>query len=400
LVLEIKSHSDELHWEPRTDGFFELHSATIKGLLGLAMEYDMKPLVPTVLVTHNMYFSSEDLFEKLMKPFQGPTESSEARQQCIQSLYVFKQWFKFNPSDWTPQMRIRMEQELDRLSQGPNAKFGEMLQSWFADMTLNVACSTNERLGRLFTFTLGEQVAPSVLDYGPVEIAHQLTLRCQFLFKHVTVNELLNKRYDNETSSPNLHRLSAHSNWVSTWVSSEILIPNPKKRAKVILFFLQVAKKLLEVRNFADFLSCLIGLQHFSVSRLKAVKTLSGTDLKLWNTFAAIINPSSNFRGLRSLIEAAAPPAVPSFSMILKDLTFIDEGNQTFIDPKATPKYLNLSKIIMTGQIIARIQYLQNTSYPFPPTRYIQKYFNSVKTLESEKRGDMSLVLEPREPKH
>jgi len=68
LVLEIKSHSDELHWEPRTDGFFELHSATIKGLLGLAMEYDMKPLVPTVLVTHNMYFSSEDLFEKLMKP--------------------------------------------------------------------------------------------------------------------------------------------------------------------------------------------------------------------------------------------------------------------------------------------------------------------------------------------
>jgi len=389
--------NNEITWTPTVDGCFELSNATVDGLIALCLSEtkDIKPIVPTVLVTHDLYISSEDLFDYFVAPFKGGVATEENKLARIQTLYVFKQWFKFNPGDFClPAVEYKLKKFLGKLQQISPA-WKKMFKRWFKDGVAR--CLPDPTVSAVF-FSHGVKEEIPLFTFTPYEVAVQLTLKSHFLIRTIPVQELMNKRFEKPQTSPNLSKCSAFSNWVSHWVGSEILnAAKPKQRQKLVIFFLQMMKHLWDLRNFSDVMAVLLGLQQHTISRLKAVKNISGPDLKQWEFFNNVLSPSGNFKMFRMHQDSADQPAVPFLGMILKDLTFIEDGNVTYIDAKASPKFLNMDKVIMLAQIIARLQYVGNVHYQHTVNTRIQNYLNNVVLVQD--REKVSLTLEPREEK-
>lgn len=69
-----------------------------------------------------------------------------------------------------------------------------------------------------------ENLAKSFLEFAPLDIAQQLTLRAHYLFSLLPPKELLKKRYDDEKKCPKLAEMSKHFNWVSYGERPSVLI--------------------------------------------------------------------------------------------------------------------------------------------------------------------------------
>jgi son of sevenless len=79
--------------------------------------------------------------------------------------------------------------------------------------------------------------------------------------------------------------------------------------------------------------------------------------------------------------------------MYLKDLTFIEDGNQDYI---TNNNLINFNKKIQLSNILLKIKEYQNTNYNFEAIDYIQKYFGSMKPenmLNEDKMWENSLKM-------
>jgi len=87
---------------------------------------------------------------------------------------------------------------------------------------------------------------------------------------------------------------------------------------------------------------------------------------------------------------------LPYLGVYLRDLTFIEEGNPTFLREN---NLINYEKIQLVGQVIREVQFFQkNSSYPDlvasdqPPTI---KYLKKLKGLKEDQLDAKSLECEP-----
>jgi hypothetical protein len=76
------------------------------------------------------------------------------------------------------------------------------------------------------------------------------------LFDQIDRKEFINKRFEKDASSaPTLTRFSERMSFLTQWPSSVLhTLENPKKKAKVIVFFVQVAEVLFFLLFFFIYL--------------------------------------------------------------------------------------------------------------------------------------------------
>lgn len=79
--------------------------------------------------------------------------------------------------------------------------------------------------------------------------------------------------------------------------------------------------------------------------------------------------------------------------MLIKDLIFIEEGNEDHLLSDKT--HINIEKMLMIGTVLARIQYIQKLPYPFPPQEKLHQYFPLATILPIKERLELSKKLEP-----
>ena len=73
-----------------------------------------------------------------------------------------------------------------------------------------------------------------------------------------------------------------------------------------------------------------MGLSNISVSRLTLTwEKLPGRFKKMFSEFESLMDPSRNHRKYRITVEQMEPPIIPFMPLLLKDMTFIHEGNKT-----------------------------------------------------------------------
>lgn len=60
------------------------------------------------------------------------------------------------------------------------------------------------------------------------------------------------------------------------------------------------------------------------------MKKLSTKIRRQYGEFEALLDPSRNHRAYRMLIAKMTPPVIPFVPLLLKDLTFMHEGNKTY----------------------------------------------------------------------
>uniref|UniRef100_A0A8C4QIG1 Ras-GEF domain-containing protein n=1 Tax=Eptatretus burgeri TaxID=7764 RepID=A0A8C4QIG1_EPTBU len=114
------------------------------------------------------------------------------------------------------------------------------------------------------------------------------------------------------------------------WVRDEVLQEGSEvKRAKLIKFFINVAQQCRKL-----FAVC-SGLSHSSVVRLHgAWDKVSAKQQELYNELQDLFNPSRNMGAYRSALAEASvcPPVIPLYPVLRKDLTFLHDGNHTWVE--------------------------------------------------------------------
>lgn len=259
---------------------------------------------------------------------------------------------------------------------------------------------------------------PTILDFEPIEIARQLTLRQMSIFCAIMPEELIGSRWmkNGGVDAPNVKAMSSLSTDLSNFVAETVLQhPEVKKRATVIKQWIKIASHCNDLHNYDGLMAIVCSLNSSTISRLR--KTWDGISEKrkeMFRSLQKIVDPSQNNKVLRLKLQDHAPPCLPFLGMYLTDLTFIDMGNA------ATKKMshaggvveegsrgltvVNFDKHTRTAKIIGELQRFQMphrlTELPDMQdwlTAQIQRVREAGKDNVQVSNYRKSLLLEPRE---
>ncbi|CAK9293043.1 unnamed protein product [Gordionus sp. m RMFG-2023] len=194
---------------------------------------------------------------------------------------------------------------------------------------------------------LEEQHGPDVGTFEILDLmnsrafAYYLTQYDWCLFKHIIPAELYGDilpNLKNRLLTANLNLFLRRFNIIQNWVCTELCLIPPlllNKRVQLLRKFIKIAHHCKDFRNFNAFFAILMGLNDVCISRL--AQTWEKLPMKFKKSFddhLLLIDPSRNHRAYRLQIAKMEPPIIPFMPLILKDLTFVHEGNKTYVENK------------------------------------------------------------------
>ncbi|KAM8975133.1 rap guanine nucleotide exchange factor 3 [Pelodytes ibericus] len=260
---------------------------------------------------------------------------------------------------------------------------GEKVCLKHEDMGVFTSLGVNERLficsqQELSTLNpLPEQMGPNISSYDTLDLisskdlAHQMTEHDWNLFKSIHQVELLHhtfgkQRFRNSTTA-NLERFMKRFNEVQFWVVTEVcLCQDEDRRALLLRKFIKLASNLKEQKNLNCFFAVMFGLSNTAVSRMSRTwQRLPSKTRKLYSIFERLMDPSWNHRAYRLAAAKLTPPLIPFLPLILKDLTFLHEGNRSTLD-----NLVNFEKMRMIAKTIQTFHMCRSQAYiPLSPLR-------------------------------
>lgn len=254
---------------------------------------------------------------------------------------------------------------------------------------------------------------PSILDFEPLEVARQLTLKQMTIFCSIMPEELLGSQWMKKggMDSPNVKAMSGLSTDWSNLVAGTILqYPDVKKRAAAIKQWIKIAHQCLQLNNYDGLMAIICSLNSSIISRLrKTWEMVSVKRREMLKSLQAIVEPSNNNKVLRGRLQGHVPPCLPFLGMFLTDLTFVDIGNPATKQLPASSEdqgltVVNFDKHTRTAKIIGELQRFQ-IPYRLTEVPDLQEWIEAqlVRLKESD-QGNVqvsyyrkSLLLEPRE---
>ncbi|KAL7272013.1 Ras guanine nucleotide exchange factor bud5, partial [Rhizina undulata] len=252
--------------------------------------------------------------------------------------------------------------------------------------------------------------APSILDFDPLELARQLTLKESRMFCSILPEELLAQEWTKKkgSSAPNVRAMSTLSTDLAHLVAESILdVADPKRRAVVIKHWIKVADRCLELNNYDSLMAIMCTMNTSTIVRLKKTWELVSPKTRMvLENLRSVIDVSKNHAVLRARLRNHVPPCLPFLGTYLTDLTFIDVGNPSkrpiSVDG-STKQLINFDKYVKTARIISELQRFQ-IPYRIYEVQEMQQWIDAEMTrVHNSSSGDVqqlyrrSLLLEPRE---
>ncbi|CRK35903.1 hypothetical protein BN1708_006828 [Verticillium longisporum] len=277
---------------------------------------------------------------------------------------------------------------------------------------------TKSQLNALVNWKNGGN-SPSILDFDPLEVARQLTIKQMNIFCAILPEELLASQWmkNSGVDAPNVKAMSAFSTDLSNLVAETVLqFSEVKKRATVIKQWIKIAHQCLELHNYDGLMAIICSLNSSTISRLrKTWDIVSVKRREMLRHLQAIVEPSQNNKVLRTRLHDHVPPCLPFLGMYLTDLTFVDIGNPA---TKQLPglggdgpeenggglTVVNFDKHTRTAKIIGDLQRFQ-IPYRLTEVPEMQDWMAAqILRLRESDQGNVqvtyyrkSLLLEPRE---
>jgi hypothetical protein len=245
-----------------------------------------------------------------------------------------------------------------------------------------------------------------IFNWDPIEIARQLTLFTQYLYRNIDCQELLSGRWtknDKMEKSPNITLLINRFNKISKWIMEEIMSYDySRDRCKVIEFFISVAEELKNIHNLNDCFAVITAFNHLSIKNLKRtwnkVTDEAKNKLKELSDLCSILKNYENikkeyleYRNNIKDINSISEGCIPYLAPYLKDLAFLEEGQKYF----NKNKLMNINKIIIVGKIIQNIKESQMFVYEYKPV-YSLALLSEPDPLDEDKLTSLSESLEPK----
>ncbi|KAM9828984.1 rap guanine nucleotide exchange factor 3 isoform X1 [Syngnathus typhle] len=260
---------------------------------------------------------------------------------------------------------------------------GERAQLKLDATAVFTALGLNERL---FICTSGqvEKLMPLKEQQGPErgnantleqmcskDIANELTNYDWELFTAMHESELIHYVFGRQkfpgSITANLERFVRRFNEVQYWVVSELcLCEDLVKRAIVLKKFIKIAAVLKEQKNLNSFFAVMFGLSNSAVHRLyKTWERIPGKTKRIYCAYERLMDPSRNHRAYRLAVAKLNPPYIPFMPLILKDMTFIHEGNSNLVD-----RLVNFEKMRMIAKTVKMVRLCRSQPHvPSSPQR-------------------------------
>ncbi|KAM9343739.1 rap guanine nucleotide exchange factor 3 isoform 2-T2 [Pholidichthys leucotaenia] len=165
----------------------------------------------------------------------------------------------------------------------------------------------------------------------------------------------------------NLERFVRRFNEVQYWVVTELcLCEDLVKRALLLKKFIKIASVLKEQKNLNSFFAVMFGLSNSAVQRLyKTWERIPNKTKRVYCTYERLMDPSRNHRAYRLAVVKLSPPYIPFMPLLLKDMTFIHEGNPNYLD-----KLVNFEKMQMLAKTLKIVRECRSQPYvPSSPQR-------------------------------
>ncbi|XP_073753379.1 ras guanyl-releasing protein 3 isoform X7 [Callorhinus ursinus] len=234
----------------------------------------------------------------------------------------------------------------------------------------------------------------------PIELAEHLTFLEHKSFRRISFTDyqsyVIHGCLEN---NPTLERSIALFNGISKWVQLMVLSkPTPQQRAEVITKFINVAKKLLQLKNFNTLMAVVGGLSHSSISRLKETHShLSSEVTKNWHEMTELVSSNGNYCCYRRAFADCEGFKIPILGVHLKDLIAV---HVIFPDWTEDNK-VNIVKMHQLSVTLSELVSLQNASHHLEPNMDLINLLTLSLDLYHTEDDiyKLSLVLEPRNSK-
>ncbi|KAJ5570458.1 Guanine-nucleotide dissociation stimulator CDC25 [Penicillium hispanicum] len=255
------------------------------------------------------------------------------------------------------------------------------------------------------------EAAITILDFDPLELARQLTIKESRIFCSILPEELLDTEWTRKTGSlaVNVRAMSTLSTDLAHLVADSILyLEEPKKRAAIIKHWVKIANRCLELNNYDSLMAIICSLNLSMISRLKRTWDVVSQKTKATlESLRSIVDVSRNYAVLRQRLQNHVPPCLPFVGTYLTDLTFVDHGNQSLRSlptDEGEMAVINFDKHMKTARIISELQRFQ-IPYRLTEVPELQTWMQN-ELVRVRSNGETtaqtfyrrSLVLEPREP--
>lgn len=204
-----------------------------------------------------------------------------------------------------------------------------------------------------------QQRTARMLSLNTWDVAVALTNFDWTIFDSIHEQELVYFTFSRQGSSNHtvaLELLLQRCNEVQLWVMTEVLLcPTLCKRVQLIKKFIKIAAHCKAQRNLNCFFAIIMGLNTAAVSRLSQTwEKIPGKFKKLFSELETITDPSLNHKAYRESFKKMKAPKIPFPPLLLKDITFIHEGNKTFHD-----NLVNFEKLHMIADTVRLIRQCQ-----------------------------------------
>eukprot|EP00013_Stygamoeba_regulata_P000112 CAMPEP_0177634480 /NCGR_PEP_ID=MMETSP0447-20121125/3390_1 /TAXON_ID=0 /ORGANISM="Stygamoeba regulata, Strain BSH-02190019" /LENGTH=1043 /DNA_ID=CAMNT_0019136203 /DNA_START=27 /DNA_END=3159 /DNA_ORIENTATION=+ len=191
-----------------------------------------------------------------------------------------------------------------------------------------------------------------------------------------------------------LAALKERFNSVSYWVATQVVSANTVTHsADRIKKFIQVAAKLLKLRNFNGLMEVMAGLNNIALQRLKfAWEIVDKPAKRKFAELEEVMSHRNNFRSYRDMLSTGQP-CIPFLSPHFRDFVFVHDGNPTYL-PNG---HLNFAKVRLLGTLLHAIQCAQLKR---PPLEQVDpallSRLTTLKYLNEEELDKLSTLKEPR----
>ncbi|XP_031667810.1 rap guanine nucleotide exchange factor 5 isoform X1 [Oncorhynchus kisutch] len=246
-----------------------------------------------------------------------------------------------------------------------------------------------------------QQRSARMLSMNTWDVAVTLTNFDWSVFNSIHEQELVYFTFSRHASSGHtvaLELLLQRCNEVQLWVMTEVLMcPTLCNRVQLIKKFIKIAAHCKAQRNLNSFFAIVMGLNTAAVSRLSQTwEKVPGKFKKLFLELEMLTDPSLNHKAYRDAFKKTKTPKIPFLPLLLKDITFIHEGNKTFLD-----NLVNFEKLHMIADTVRLIRHCQEdhmgNGMPQKSSPEVQAYVDYLHVIDNQQTlFELSHRLEPR----
>ncbi|XP_058602356.1 rap guanine nucleotide exchange factor 5b isoform X3 [Onychostoma macrolepis] len=247
----------------------------------------------------------------------------------------------------------------------------------------------------------GQQRSVKMLSMNTWDVAVSLTNCDWSLFSNVHEQELVYFTLSRDASTGHtvtLEQLLQRCNETQQWVMTEVLLcPTLCKRVQLFKKFIKIAAHCKAQRNLNSFFAIIMGLNSPAVSRLTQTwEKVPGKFRKLFSELESLTDPSLNHKAYRDAFRKMKSPKIPFLPLLLKDITFIHEGNKTFLD-----NLVNFDKLHMIADTVriirqCRTDHMGNMLSQKDSVE-VRTYINYLHVIDNQQTlFELSHRLEPR----